>query len=168
MLYALNDQGGNGADESPAVAPIASAIATAKASSIFVSSCPIVPPAVTLERTCVSAGCIVDNASVAVAVTAAAAAAADGATAASAVAAGVAARVAATVLVLLPRRGVVSSTVVVGGVGCRAVASGGFCLATYAVALNAPRIGATVVACSAGTAIGRNDLAESYVAHTYQ
>ncbi len=59
MLYALNDQGGNGADESPAVAPIASAIATAKASSIFLSPCPIVPPAVTLERTCVSAGCIV-------------------------------------------------------------------------------------------------------------
>ena len=49
MLCALNDQGGNGADESPAVASIASAIATAKASSIFLSPCPIVPPAVTLE-----------------------------------------------------------------------------------------------------------------------
>jgi hypothetical protein len=95
------------------------------------------------------------------------AAAVVGVAAASAAAVDAAARTAATVLVLLPHIGVVSSAVVVGGVGCRTVASGGFCLATYAAALHAPRIGATVVARSAGSAIGRDDLAESS-AHTYQ
>ena len=76
----------------------------------------------------------------------AAAAAVVGIAAASAAAVDAAARTAATVLVLLPHIGVVSSAFVVGSVGCRTVASGGFCLATYAVALHAPRIGATVVA----------------------
>jgi hypothetical protein len=49
MLYALDDQGGNSAEESPAVASIASAIATVNAPLTVLPPCPIVPPAVTLE-----------------------------------------------------------------------------------------------------------------------